>query len=470
MKKTRTICLILCVILLLPTFFTPAWATEGNSCRGVDADVALGGGEKLVETSKAVFVYERKSGTVVYAYDPDERIAPVSMVKLMTAIVALEQGNPDDICVVTRAALDSVEIGSVSAGLDRWEEISLRDLLYCMMVSSANDASAVIAEHIAGSQEAFVDLLNAKAAELGCKDTHFSDAHGLDDKEAYTTIRDVCRIIEYGLGIPEFRQMFETTHYTVPATNLHEPRELFTTNHMACTEETKKYYDERVTGGKTGASSKAGRCLAVTAQVGDMELIAIVMGAKPTYEADGLALKAHGSFEEMGEILNYVGESFEYRQIFHENQVLAQNAVAGGSSHAVVAPGKTVYCVLPKGADESLLSWSFGPELNSLSAPVANGQVVSSLQVWYEGICIAQTDLVAMNNVSTTSPAPEALQDNVTVQEEFHGEVIANILVGFLAVVIGVFVIILIIRMARRMAAKARIRRRRRNRRRNRHA
>lgn len=475
MKKIRTIGLILCLILLLQPVLAVSGTEVGTaSCRTVDATAPLGGSEKLVSTSTAVFVYERKSGTVVYAYNPDERIYPSSMVKLMTAIVALENGNLDDICVVTRAALESVGIGTVSAGLERWEEISLRDLLYCMMVPSANDAAAVIAEHIAGSQEAFCQLMNEKAAELGCADTHFSNATGLHDDDTYTTARDICKIINAGLEIPEFEEMFKATNYTVPATNLNEERNLVTTNYMTSTESTseyyRKYYDERVTGGKTGATDKAGRCLAVTAEIGGMELVAIVMGAKPTYAVEGLVLSRFGSFEEMGEVLDYVEENFEYRQIFQENQVISQNTVSGGSNDVTTAPGETIYCVLPKEMDPEQLTWSCGTELNSLAAPIAKGQVLSSLQVWYSGNCVAEADLIAMNSVNTVSLQPESRQDNENVQEETHGELIAAILAVVLGIVVVIAVIMVVIRAAQRAAAKARIRRRRRNRRRNRNA
>lgn len=474
MKKTRTICLIICLLLLVqPVLSAGALETDvtsGTGCRTVDASVALGGSEQLVETSTAVMVYERSSGVLVYAYHPDDVIYPASMVKMMTALVALEHGELSDVVTVTRSALDSVAIGSVSAGLVREEQLTLEDLLYCMMVASANDAAAVIAEHIAGSQYAFIELMNEKAVELGCTNTHFSNVHGLHDEQTYTTVRDVCRIIDAGLNDPDFKAMFEAETYTVEATNKSEARTIVTTNHMMSKLETSKYYDERVTGGKTGATNQAGRCLAVTAQINDMDLIAIVMGAKPTYEVAGLVLSRYGSFEEMGDVLDYVENTFEYRQIFHENQVISQHAVSGGSNHVATTPVQTLFCVLPKEADLSQLTWSYGSELNSLSAPLEKGQVLSTLQVWYDGICIAQTDLVAMNGVTVHVPFTEPEGNIDKVQEEEHGAMAAIIMGVVLGVVILVIVSIAAARMIHKAAMKARARRRRRNRRRNRNA
>lgn len=471
MKKTRAVCLILCLILALQPAITVRGAeAEGSSCRTVDAAVALGGSEKIVDTSTAVFVYERRSGTLIYSYNPDGQIYPSSMVKLMTALVALEQGNLDDVCTVSRAALDSVAIGSVSAGLERWEEITLRDLLYCMMVASANDAAAVIAQHISGSQEGFVELMNQKAAEMGCSNTHFSNVHGLHDEQTYTTIRDICKIIDAGLENEEFRAMFQAATYTVPATNKNETRELVTTNSMMTKEETKKYYDERVTGGKTGATDQAGRCLAVTAAIGDMELIAIVMGAKPTYEVEGIVLNTFGSFEEMAQILDYVETNFEYRQIFHADQVISQHSVSGGSNDVATTPVDTLYCVLPIGADADMLTWSYGTGLDGLSAPIGKGQVLSQLQVWYNGVCVAQTDLVAMNAVEEYTPYTGVYEDTEHAQEEKHGEMLAVIFCVILGIVVLIAVAMLVIRLVQDAARRARIRRRRRNRRRNQNA
>ena len=474
MKISKTICLMLCIVTVF-CGVTGVCAAEYDvsvsaGCHSVDASVAIGGSEKMVDTAKAVVLYERSTGTLVYSYQPDEKIYPSSMVKLMTAIVALEEGNLTDVVTVTRSALDSVAIGSVSAGLSRGEEISLYDLLMCMMVASANDASAVIAEHIAGSQEAFVALMNDKAAELGCTGTHFSNVHGLDHEENYTTARDILRILETGLNIPDFKAMFETASYTVPATNKSEERLLHTTNHMMSTESIKKYLDERVTGGKTGATDKAGRCLAVTATIGDMELIGIVMGAKATYSSDGSYLTRFGSFEEMAEILDYAQDHFERRQLFYENQVISQYPVANGSNNVVTMPVSAGYCVLPKSIQPEQLRWEYAVDVDHLTAPVAQGEKITSMEVWYGDICLARTDLVAMNAVSVFVPYSEPKDDTDAKNEQAHGEILAMILGVILVIAVLVIAGFFMRRVIQTMIIKARIRRRRRERRRNRNA
>lgn len=472
MKICKIICLMLALLLVsAPAKGVSAAETDPTvtaGCHSVDASKAIGGSAKLLDTSKAVMLYERTTGTLVYAYNADGRIWPSSMVKLMTALVALERGDPDAVVTVTRAALDSVQIGSVSAGLKRWEEITLRDLLYCMMVGSANDASAVIAEHIGGSQEGFVAMMNEKAEEIGCVGTHFSNAHGLHDSETYTTARDILRILDICLENPDFKAMFEATTYTVPATNKSDERIVTTTNYMM-DRNYSRYFDSRVTGGKTGATDAAGRCLAVTANVEDMELIAIVMGAEATYAEDGLSLETFGSFEEMKQLLDHAEKNFECRQLFYEDQVITQYPVEGGSNNVVTSPAVSVYSVLPKDLKAEALTWKYA-DAEALTAPIAAEQPISAMEVWYGDVCLASTQLVAMNAVAVYEPYKEPQSHVDQKLEEAHGEILAIILGAVFGVAVLVIVAMFLLRMLQMALLRARVRRRRKNRRRNRNA
>lgn len=468
MKFMRMICLLLCLALLVPAQVMAEEYTFGNSCRGVDADVALGGSEKLLETSQAVVLYERTTGTMIYGYDLDKQIYPSSMVKLMTALVALEYGHLDEMVTATRSAIDSVGIGVVSVSLVRGEQMSLRDLLYCVMVASANDASAVIAEHIGGSQAGFVEMMNEKAAQMGLTGTHFSNAHGLHADDNYTTVRDVLKILDIGLENELFRTMFETFTYTVPATNKTDERILTSTNNMM--KSTAKQYDERVTGGKTGSTDQAGRCLAVTAKVGDMELIGIVMGAKATYSSDGSYITRYGSFEEMKELLDFGSKGYECRQLFFGNQVIAQYPVSNGSSNVVTTPADEAFCVVPKGITEEELIWKYNDQLTGITAPIEKGQSVAVMEVWLGEILLARTDLVAMNAVSVHTPLTEDRITGDEQTEQHHGKIVAMILGGLLILVALGMLGFVLVRSIKRAVLKARVRRRRRNRRRNRNA
>ena len=472
MKKYRTFWILLSLIPLIFVLVLPARAETVdqsvlNGCHSVGAFQQLGDGSKLVETSKAVIIYELTSDTMIYNWNPDQRIYPASMVKLMTALLALENAELTDKVIVTRKALSYVEIGSVSAGLKAGEELTLEDLLNCMMAASANDAATVIAEHIGGTQEEFVKMMNDRAVELGCTGTNYTNAHGLHDEQNYTTARDICRLLDVALEDPEFKALFNAKSYTVPATNMSEERIVLTSNHMMSRETIKKYFDERVTGGKTGATDEAGRCLAATAESNGMELLTIVMGAEPTYEADGLSLSAFGSFEETAKLLDYAFGNFECRQVFSEDQIISQYPVENGTNSVVVRPAKAASTVLPLGVDGSQLTWIYGDSVGTLTAPVEEGKAISTVQVWYGAKCLAQTELVAAHEVPVWQ-APILPGGSSEHENNDNWKLVAIIGGVVLGVCILIALVLLIRKAIRQMTIKVRRRRRRINRRRSR--
>ena len=438
-----------------------------NGCHGVDAKMTLSDEGKLVETSKAVIVYERKSDTMVYTYNPDGKIYPSSMVKLMTALVALENGKMTDKVTVTKRALSFVAIGSVSAGLVSGEELTLVDLLYCLMTQSANDAATVIAEHIGGSQDGFIKLMNEKATQLGCLNTHYSNVHGLHDEQTYTTARDICRILDAALENPDFKMLFQAKSYTVPKTNKSEAREIFSSNYMMCDETVKKYLDGRVTGGKTGATNEAGRCLAATSEGMGMELLTIVMGAEATYEQNGLAVKTFGSFEETKTLMDYVYGNFQYRQVFFQGQNMMQYHVENGMNDVVAQPENSCATVLPMDVEADQLTYLYSDIDGVISAPVSRGEKLSTVQVWYGSKCLVQTNLVAAHEVAVWKEPVNITgigQSNDLSVWAIIGIVLGSIL-GLCLIGVGV---LYLRRMIFQMKRSVRSRKRRENRRRSR--
>lgn len=402
MKKMRLISLVLTFFLLICAVNMPISAVDAdpavtNGCHSIDAAMTLSTEEKLVDTAKAVIVYERNSGTMLYTLNPDGKIYPTSMVKIMTTLVALENGDLDETVTVTRSVLNQVPIGILGADLKLGEEISLRDLLYANMVASATDASVIAAAHVGDSIDGFLQMMNDKAVELGCENTHYGNVHGLHDEETYTTARDIARITEAALQNEAFRDMFCATQYTMAATNKHEERTITTTNNMM-NPKNSKYYDTRVTGGKTGATDEGGRCLTLTAEKDGMELLCVLMGAKPTLAANG-SIDAYGSFEESKILIDYAFNTFEFRQVFFDGQSLSQYPVENGASHVVTQAATSVSTVLPKDVDESQLKWVYEKQDSTIAAPVKKGQQIGVTQVWYGTKCLAQTDMLAMHDV-----------------------------------------------------------------------
>ena len=153
-----------------------------NGCSTLDAQMPLLGSAKLLDTAGAAILFECNTQTLMYAWNPDLSLEPASLVKIMTAVLALEQGDPKERIVITEDALRSLS-GSSTTDLKAGEEITLNDLLNCLMVGSSNDAAVVIAHHISGSQEAFVAQMNQKAAQLNMHGTVFTNPHGLPDEQ-----------------------------------------------------------------------------------------------------------------------------------------------------------------------------------------------------------------------------------------------------------------------------------------------
>ena len=463
MIKSRIFCILLSLFLVVAPLMVgaevnPADPAVISGCHSVDAAEMLSPSEKMTDTARAVVMYELNSDTMLYTWNPDAKIYPTSMVKMMTALVALEKGNLDDEVTVTRKVLDELPIGIVSAGLKYNEVISLRDLLYCTMVASANDASIVIANHIAGSTAEFVQMMNEKAAQIGCTGTNYSDVNGLHNENTYTTARDICRLIEVALQNETFREMFETATYTVAATNKSEERKITTTNHMM-NENNRKYYDVRVTGGKTGATDEGGRCLALTAEANDMQILCVVMGAQPTVEKDG-TISAHGSFEESKILLDYAFKTYEPRQVFYSGQTVTQYPVVGGAHDVVTQPAASIMTILPRDLDDSQIRWVHLQTQNNITAPVQQGDKIGVIQAWYGDKCLAQTDLVAMNHVPQyqTPIIPEKPQ----TQGGGDGWLIVLwIIGGIVLVAVLAFLALICVRNVRVMNHRRRNRRRR---------
>lgn len=474
MKKIRRFCLLLLIAALLAGLAVPAFAQEESlavtsGCSTLDARVPLKSGEQLLDTAKAVILYELDSQTLIYAWNPDERLDPSGMNKIMTALLALELGDPETVVTVTREALNSVEIGSVSAGLKVDEQITLKDLLYCMMVGSANDAAAVIAEHIGGSQDAFVQMMNQRASELGCENTCFMNPTGLSQEGQYASARDLAKITAAALETERFGELFSAVDYTVPATDHSEERKIVTTNYLMSKETVRNQYDERVTGGKTGALSTTDRSLICTAESNGSRYLSVVMSAQGTVTANGLAVKTFGSFEETRALLDHGFQGYTLRELLNENQVMEQFSVSGGENDVVVRPAAAVSVMLPIDAAELDVTYHCAALTGGISAPVKQGQAVGTLEVWFRTVCVAQCDLVAIHDVDEPGTNNVIITPDSGAADRFPWKTVLLICgVVMLSVIVLVGLFLLLAPVIGKLRVKLRHRSRRKNRQRSR--
>lgn len=488
MKKYRMLAAILCLIctvcLLSPAVFAtqtdestqpsePA-ETQGNyiestgdisvtnGSHSIDGKMPVFGSSKYVQTATAAFLYEINSDTVLYAWNPDMPMYPASLAKMMTALIAIEQGDLEETFTVTAAAMSAAQAEQIMAKLQVGQPVTMKQMIYCLLVGSENDAAVVIADRIAGSQQAFVSMMNRRAQELGCTGTNFTNPHGLHNEQQITTARDMARILVEASKSEVFMECFGTTKYTLPATEVSEERSMETTNLML-TPSTPQYYYKYVTGGRTGVNENRERCLAVTASKDDMDLVSVVLGAKPTFEEDGVTPITFGSYEETKELLELGFEGNRVMQVLGEGQILAQYSVNNGSNAVAVGCTKSVSTILPKGTVYENLSVRFQNNILTLEAPVKQGNIITAVQLWYGNVCVASADVIAMNGSELVKPNTAATDTETGVNASSSALEVILIVV---ALIIGFAGVMHIVQSFRNGTMQAQYKRRRRDRRR----
>lgn len=243
---------------------------------------------------------DAKTGLVLYEKNAHQKAYPASTTKVMTAILALEKGNMEDMVSVSFNAVNSISYDSSKAGLFEGEVFSMRDLVYALLICSANDAANVIAEHIGGDIESFVDMMNTRAKELGAENTHFVNAHGLHNENHYTTAYDLAVLAKHALTLPHFREIVAMRSYVLePTDKYEEKRHLNSTNHLLNPQS--QYYYKDAIGIKTGYTDNAKSCLVSASETKNGSYIAVVLGAE---NEDGLSM----SFVDSRAILTYGAE------------------------------------------------------------------------------------------------------------------------------------------------------------------
>ena len=302
MKKTLA---ILFALLFLFTFSMPAYATENTEATTEHPETTEYPDEPSKApdlVSNAAIVMDASTGQVLYEKNSHEKKYPASITKIITTLIALEHNvDFNDTVTMSENAIWDVERDSTLIGLDVGEKVTVKDLIYATMVKSANECAYALAEYVAGDKESFAKLMNEKASDIGCKDTHFVTPNGLHDDNHYTTAYDMALITKYAIQNDTFREIAGTLSYTVPATNLtDETRTLWVGNKMINPAE--PYYYEYCEGGKNGYTSKAHNTLVTFSKKDGLELICVVL------DCDGQKY----SFTDSRALYNYCYNNYTY--------------------------------------------------------------------------------------------------------------------------------------------------------------
>lgn len=245
----------------------------------VDGNVPLDSAS--LEAGQSGLLLDLSNKNVLYAQGAYERVYPASITKIMTGMLALRYGNLDESVTITEENI-TLEEGSQVCGFQVGDRVSMDQLLHCLLVYSGNDAASAIATHVGGSTSAFVDMMNSYAAQLGCTGTHFTNPHGLQDENHYTTPYDIYLMLKEALKYPEFTEITQLPSYTVTYTRSDGSQTsttLAATDHYLTGEATPPK-NVAVLGGKTGTTSLAGNCLALLSQNAyGQPFVSIVMGS-----------------------------------------------------------------------------------------------------------------------------------------------------------------------------------------------
>ena len=394
MKTNRFFALFLALVLSLCLF--PAAYAAGDEKPELPADPDI--------LAKAALLVDANTGTVVYAKGEHEELYPASLTKIMTALLTLEaidagKLSMDQELTATATALEGLSSDGSSAGIKVGETMSVRNLLYCMLVVSANEACDILAEAVSGSVSAFVAAMNAKAADLGCENTHFVNPNGLHDHQHYTSAWDMYLITKAAMEYPDFMTICDTAAHTVPATNLNAERKLYTTNHLLSNWRVIGYRNTEAHGIKTGTTDAAGHCLVSSAMRGSLHFISVILGADRVVENGVGNIR---SFSETTRMFNYGFDNFTYKTIVEEKEVIQEVPVSlSKMDHVTVHPAKDIEVLLPKVLGAGDLERTITLE-EPVEAPVEKGQKLGTMTLSYDGVTYATVDLLASFDVEAS--------------------------------------------------------------------
>jgi len=361
--------------------------------------------EPLV-AAQAVILLNEESGEILYEKNADERRTPASLTKMMTGLLlceAIESGRArlDDAVAAGMDCQNGLVEGATNASIVSGEVMTLKDLFYCAMVASANDACNVIGSYLAGSISAFVEQMNTRAAELGCRDTHFADPNGLSSIDAnhYSTARDLSVIAREAMSHNLFADAVNTATYTIAATNATPERHLANSNALISIEGIygSGYIYEGASGIKTGYTRAAGYCLASCVERGGVRLLAIVLGCDGPNNSNSTQV---GSFVATEALYDWVYGNFSKQVVLTASEPVQQvNVENGQESTIILHPARDVTLLLPNDADLAARQLQVEIDNERLVAPIAAGAALGQVTITVAGKSYGPIPLVTNTGV-----------------------------------------------------------------------
>ena len=386
---------------------------------------------------------------VLYEKNGYDKAYPASMTKVMTALLtleALEAGTitQDTIVTVSDYAARKDFPDESTANLKGGEQMSVKDLLYCLMLPSANDAAKALAEHLGGSVDSFAQQMNQRAKQLGCQNTNFINPHGLHNDNHYTCAYDMALMFMAAMEHDLFLEIIATPSYTAAATNISKERFFFNTNGLISSLYYSGHVYDKCIGGKTGSTDEAGRCLVSSAVDGDKQMVSVIMGSGPI-EVDGKTRQ--GQFTESTKLLEYGFNNFRRVTISRPDKPVDKISVtlSRDADEVMVKPVGSLTLTLPNSIREDDIQSEITLYTDTVEAPVSEGQVLGSMRLYYEDREFGELDLVAVTAVERS----ELLYKKMLFLN-FMDEYGSRIAIGAVLVILLIVVLIFLLRRGRR--------------------
>lgn len=338
------------------------------------------------------------TGDVLYSKNADARMYPASITKLMTALVMVENIPDLDNTYITytKTANDRIlGTGSVVMNLKVGEEISAKDALASLLVSSCGDVAYAIAEHVSGDIDGFVDLMNKKAEDLGLENTHFTNPVGLHSDDHYTSAKDIYVFAKLAFENELIKELSSSTRYTVSATNMSKERVLVTSNLMI-TRSSNVFYRYAVCG-KTGYTDKSKRCLVSIASYNGYNYMSILLGA-PSPRG------VRYDFIDAANMFRWAFNNFEYKTLLDSGTPVTEAKVelSMDTDHVALNFEKPLKALLPKDADSSTISYKIALSKESFDAPIKKGDVLGTADIYYAEEKLGTLNLIAAESIDSS--------------------------------------------------------------------
>ncbi len=390
--NSKNVCAIILAIMLVMAVITTgaglALAANDTGAPGTvpgaaQQTAAEASAAALETTAESAVLMDAATGKILWSKEQDKELPMASVTKIMTLLLACEALDQGKISLNDRVTVseNAWSMGGSQIYLEPGEEMSMEDMLISIAVGSANDASVAVAEHIAGSEEAFVELMNNRAKELGCQHTRFANPTGLPAENHYTSAQDMAVILRQVLAYQQFCKVSSIYRYDIRGGDF----VLWNTNKLL------KWY-EGVDAGKTGWTNEAKYCLAATAKRDGLRLISVVLGTP----------EPRSHFRETMKIFNYGFARYEAVQFAQRGERVKNVKVSKGTIDQVgVIAGADIAMAVPKGQKQNYRGQALLPE--DIEAPLSKGQVVGEFVLLEGGKEVQRVPLLAQNQVSRAS-------------------------------------------------------------------